>query len=109
MDSKVSGREAPAAGSAVEDAIAAVAAMAEKKLPAGQAAAVADFVRRYYALTAPEDLAERAQVDAVLPLQAVEHPQLRRGHRSDLGGVAAAFDQTQRGAQTAGGCVAAAV
>ncbi len=62
MDTKVSGREARAAA-AVDETIAGVVAMVEAKLPAGQAAEVSDFVRRYYALTAPEDLAERAVED----------------------------------------------
>ncbi len=63
VHSKVSGREARAAGSAVDDTVAAVVAMIKARLPAGQAAEVAAFVRRYYALTAPEDLAERAVED----------------------------------------------
>ena len=62
VDSKVSGRKAPA-GSGADDAIAAVVAMADARLPAGQAEDVARFVRRYHALTAAEDLAERAVED----------------------------------------------
>src|SRR5690606_20379885 len=62
VDTKVSGREARAAG-AVDETIAGVVAMVEAKLPTGQAAEVSEFVRRYYGLTAPEDLAERAVED----------------------------------------------